>query len=164
MAWIRCRQSFSLYTVLCHPEPRLADIATPAKSSTPWTSDTICLDPPGLTHLVLWVLGICALFFVIAWMHAAQDVCVDRFKLTSHLAARRSIGLMFIPLVTEVLGGLSRDTIDTICSLGQGIGRRTGVTNPAKHISQSLAIALWRGKILPCGYTMAKFFLLSLTV
>ena len=68
-----------------------------------------------------------------------------RRKLTSHLAACRSVGLMFIPLVTETLGGLSRDTIDTIRFLGQAIGRRTGATNPAKHIFQSLAIALWRG-------------------
>ena len=71
-----------------------------------------------------------------------------RRKLASHLSACRSVGMEFIPLVTETLGGLSGDTINTIRSLGLAIEQRTGSPNSTKHLFKSLAVALWRGKIL----------------
>ena len=66
-----------------------------------------------------------------------------RRKLASHLSACRSVGVEFIPLVTETLGGLSGDTINTIRSLGLAIEQRTGSPNSTKHLFKSLAVALW---------------------
>ena len=68
-----------------------------------------------------------------------------RRKLASHLSACRSVGVEFIPLVTETLGGLSGDTINTIRSLGLAIEQRTGSPNSTKHLFKSLAVALWQG-------------------
>ena len=71
-----------------------------------------------------------------------------RHKLTSHLSACRSVGVEFIPLVIEALGGLTEDTISTIRTLGQAIGQRAAAPDPSISIKQlfhRVAIALWRG-------------------
>ena len=71
-----------------------------------------------------------------------------RRKLTSHLSACRSVGVEFIPLVIETLGGSTEDTISTIHTLGQAIGQRAAAPDPSisiKHLFHRVAIALWRG-------------------
>ena len=71
-----------------------------------------------------------------------------RRKLTSHLSACRSVGVEFIPLVIETLGGLTEDTISTIRTLGQAIGQRAAAPDSSISIKQlfhRVAIALWRG-------------------
>ena len=77
----------------------------------------------------------------------ALRVGVQR-KLTSNLSACHSVGIEFIPLVVETLGGLAEDTILTIRSIGQAIGQRVGSLDPSistRHLFHRLAIALWRG-------------------
>ena len=78
--------------------------------------------------------------------HALQ-VGVQR-KLAAHLSACRSTGTDFIPLVAETLGGLDRDTIRTVKSIGHAIADRSGSPDPSttsRHLFGRLAIALWRG-------------------
>ena len=77
----------------------------------------------------------------------ALRVGVQR-KLSSNLSACHSVGIEFIPLVVETLGGLAEDTILTIRSIGQAIGQRVGSLDPSistRHLFHRLAIALWRG-------------------
>lgn len=78
--------------------------------------------------------------------HALQ-VGVQR-KLTAHLSACRSAGVVFVPVVAESLGGLAEDTISTIARLGKGIASRIrdfDSSNPTRQLFHRLAIALWSG-------------------
>ena len=79
--------------------------------------------------------------------HALQ-VSVQR-KLSSSLSACRSVGMDFIPLVAETLGGLAEDTITTISAIGKAISARTGYMDSSststKHLFRRIAIALWCG-------------------
>ena len=77
----------------------------------------------------------------------ALEVGVWR-KLASHLSECRSIGVDFIPLVAETLGGLAKDTISTVRLIGKVLGQRVSPSDPStstKHLFGQLAIALWRG-------------------
>ena len=53
--------------------------------------------------------------------HALQ-VGIQR-KLTSNLSTCRSVGVEFIPLVFETLGGLAEDSISTIYAIGVAVGQ-----------------------------------------
>ena len=78
--------------------------------------------------------------------HALQ-VGVQR-KLASHLSACRSVGMDFIPIVTEVLGGQAEDTISIIRAFGEAIGWRVGPqssTTCTKQLFHRVAVSLWRG-------------------
>ena len=69
-------------------------------------------------------------------------------KLTSNLSACRSVGVEFLPLVFETLGGLAEDSISTIHAIGEAVGQRMGTpvsTSTAKHLFGRTAVALWRG-------------------
>ena len=77
----------------------------------------------------------------------ALDVGVNR-KLRSHLSDCRSVGVDFIPLVADTLGGLAKDSIRIIQAIGKALGKRTNPDDPSvftKHLFGRLAIALWRG-------------------
>ena len=78
----------------------------------------------------------------------ALEVGVRR-KLTTHLQACRSIGVNFIPIVAETLGGLGEEAINIIGAIGNAIDRRVTLTHSIsstkKHLFHRLAIALWRG-------------------
>ena len=77
----------------------------------------------------------------------ALDVGVNR-KLRSHLSDCCSVGVDFIPLVAETLGGLAKDSIRIIQAIGKALGKRTNPDDPSvstKHLFGQLAIALWRG-------------------
>ena len=67
-------------------------------------------------------------------------------KLASHLAACRSAGVDFIPIVAEALGGLAEDSISTIRSLGEAIAQRVSpqVSTTAPSISSTESPS-------PCG-------------
>ena len=69
-------------------------------------------------------------------------------KLSSHLFNCRSVGLEFLPLVFETLGGLTEDSISTLRSLGRSIALRTGpqdASTCSKQLFHRAAIALWQG-------------------
>ena len=71
-----------------------------------------------------------------------------RWKLASHLSECRSIGMDFIPLVAEILGGLAKDTISMVRLIGKVLGQRVSPSDPStstKHLFGRMAIALWRG-------------------
>ena len=82
----------------------------------------------------------------------ALNVGVQR-KLASHLAACRSAGVEFVPVVAETLGGLADDTIQTIKAIGRAISQRTTSSSSSSLSSPSsttqlfhcFAISLWRG-------------------
>ena len=76
----------------------------------------------------------------------ALTVGEDR-KMAANAEACREVGVSFIPLVVETLGGWSDRAADNIKSIGRQLGQRTGAP-PAEtttHLFQRLAIALWRG-------------------
>ena len=78
--------------------------------------------------------------------HALQVGGVQR-KLASQLSAYRSAGVDFIPIVTDVLGGLAEDTISIIRTFGEAIGWRVTpkAPPPAPNSSFIVAISLWWG-------------------
>ena len=71
-----------------------------------------------------------------------------RWKLTSHLSDCCAAGVEFFPLVAETLGGLAKDPIHIISSIGKMLGQRSNPSDPATSISHlfgCLSISLWRG-------------------
>ena len=68
-------------------------------------------------------------------------------KMAAHAEACRSVGVLFVPIVAETLGGLSEVAIDTIRSIGRLQGQRLGIPPPdsTRHLFQCLAISLWKG-------------------
>ena len=76
----------------------------------------------------------------------ALKVGSDR-KRAAHSAACLAVGVSFLPLVVESLGGWSDEAADTISSIGRLLGQRLGIS-PAesiRHLFQQCSIALWRG-------------------
>ena len=68
-------------------------------------------------------------------------------KMAAHAEACRSVGLHFVPIVAETLGGWSELAIDTIKSIGHLQGQRQGIPPPdsIRHHFQRLAISVWKG-------------------
>ena len=68
-------------------------------------------------------------------------------KLTAHAEACRSVGVTFIPLVAESIGGWSDWAEETIRDIGRLQGQRLGIppAEATSHLFQRLAICLWRG-------------------
>ena len=62
-------------------------------------------------------------------------------------SAGKYIGVSFIPLVFESLGGLSDAAADSIASVGRLLGQRLGTppSESTRHLFQRCAITLWRG-------------------
>ena len=83
------------------------------------------------------------------WGSSLQPLEVGvRWKLPSHLTECCSIGVDFISLVAETLGGLAKDTISTVRVIGKVLGQRVSPSDPStstKHLFGRLDIALWRG-------------------
>ena len=68
-------------------------------------------------------------------------------KLAAHNADCKAVGIDFVPLVVESLGGWSKEAIHTIGRIGRLLGQRSG-NPPAEttcHLFQRLSVALWRG-------------------
>ena len=68
-------------------------------------------------------------------------------KLAAHAEACRSVGVTFIPLVAESIGGWSDWAEETIRDIGRLQGRHLGIppAEATSHLFQRLAICLWRG-------------------
>ena len=68
-------------------------------------------------------------------------------KMVTHAEAVRSVGIDFVPIVAETLGGWSEEAIHTIKSIGRLQGLRLGIPPPdsTRHLFQRLAISLWKG-------------------
>ena len=64
-------------------------------------------------------------------------------KLSSHGTACQAVGVTFIPLVIETLGGMSSSAVSTLA----GIGLRMGIppSDFTRHLFQRRAISVWRG-------------------
>ena len=68
-------------------------------------------------------------------------------KMAAHAEECRAVGITFIPLVVETLGGWSEDAIHTIRAIGRLQGQRLGIppAESTRHLFQRLAISLWKG-------------------
>ena len=68
-------------------------------------------------------------------------------KRAAHNEACRSVGVIFIPLVVESLGGWSEEASQTIARIGRLMGQRIGSPpgDSTRHLFQRLSITLWRG-------------------
>ena len=70
--------------------------------------------------------------------------------MVAHNAEYRGVGVSFVPLAVESLGGWSQEAALQISRIGRLVGQRLGTT-PAEavsHLFQHLSICLWRGKSL----------------
>ena len=68
-------------------------------------------------------------------------------KMTAHAESCRAVGVLFVPLVVESLGGWSDEAIHTIASIGRLQGQCLGIppSESIRHLFQRLAISLWKG-------------------
>ena len=57
------------------------------------------------------------------------------------------MGVSFIPLVIESLGGWDEEVVDVIKSIGRLLGQPLGIppAENTRHLFQRLAVCLWRG-------------------
>ena len=76
----------------------------------------------------------------------ALTVAEER-KMAANSESCHALGINFIPLAVESLGGWSSKAIDTISSIGKLQGQRLGISpsETTHHLFQHLAIALWKG-------------------
>ena len=65
-------------------------------------------------------------------------------KMAAHAEACRSVGVTFVPLVVESLGGWSETAVHSIKSIGRQLGQRLGIppTDFTTHLFQRLSIYL----------------------
>ena len=68
-----------------------------------------------------------------------------------HYEACQSVGVSFVLLVVETLGGWSDDAIQTICKIGRLLGQRLG--SPPAESTQHLFQRLCGGGMLASGST-----------
>ena len=76
----------------------------------------------------------------------ALTVAEER-KMAANSESCHALGINFIPLAVESLGGWSSEAIDTISSIGKLQGQCLGISpsETTRHLFQRLAIALWKG-------------------
>ena len=77
-------------------------------------------------------------------MTGASRVTAKHLVMTAVVSL--SVGVEFIPLVVESLGGWSEEAVHNICRIGRLLGQRTGAppAESTRHLFQRLAISLWR--------------------
>ena len=70
-------------------------------------------------------------------------------KLTAHADACQAVGVSFIPLVVETLGGMSSSSVSTLACLRRLLGQHLGIppADSIRHPLQRCAISLWRRRI-----------------
>ena len=88
----------------------------------------------------------------------ALSVAEDR-KRASHEASCRDVGVSFVPLIFESLGGLSNLGCKTLHSIGRQLGLRVGVP-----ISDSILSGTYGEGMLLFGFTVSPSLLHILTV
>ena len=67
--------------------------------------------------------------------------------MTAHAEDCRAVGVHFVPLVLETVGGWGQDLIEMVRSLGRLQAQHWG-SEPAEatcHLAQKVSITLWRG-------------------
>ena len=121
----------------CQPQDRSADIYLPS-----WKRGC----PAALDVTVISTLQQATVQGAAATQGHALLVGEER-KLATYAAACREVGVSFIPLVFESLGGLSDAAADSIASVGRLLGQRLGTppSESTRHLFQRCAITLWRG-------------------
>ena len=67
----------------------------------------------------------------------------EQRKMAAHSEACRAVGVSFIPLVAETLGGWSEEA----ARIGRLLGQRSGSppADTTRHLFQRLSVSLWRG-------------------
>ena len=85
--------------------------------------------------------------FTLQGAASTPGYALEERKWASHAEAGHSVGVSFIPLVVESLGGRSEEAADTISSIGRPLGQRLGIptSESDQHLFQECAISLWRG-------------------
>ena len=70
-----------------------------------------------------------------------------RRKMAAHAESCRAVGVSFVPLVVETLGGWSKGAADALTSIGHLLGQWLGIppSESTSHLFQRCAITLWRG-------------------
>ena len=68
-------------------------------------------------------------------------------KRAKHAEACHAVGVSFVPLVAESIGGWSEEAAQTISEIGQLQGQRLGIppAETTRHLFQRCAISLWKG-------------------
>ena len=71
----------------------------------------------------------------------------DSRKMSLHVAACHRVGVSFVPLAVEVLGGWSKSASTIIADISRMLGQRLGnnLADTQRHLFQHLSVALWRG-------------------
>ena len=71
----------------------------------------------------------------------------EQRKMAAHSEACRAVGVSFIPLVAETLGGWSEEAVYNIVRIGRLLGQRSGSppADTTRHLFQRLSVSLWRG-------------------
>ena len=75
-------------------------------------------------------------------------------KIAAHAEACRTVGVSFVPLVVESLGGWSDEASDTIANIGRLLGQRLGIP-PSEAIYSRNVLFLCGGGMPPFGYAAA---------
>ena len=67
--------------------------------------------------------------------------------MSAHAPACRAVGVSFIPLAFEALGGMSEATTTSLSRIGRLLGQRLGVSpaDSIRHLFQRCSVSLWRG-------------------
>ena len=68
-------------------------------------------------------------------------------KLSTHKAACTAVGVSFVPIVMESLGGMSALAVNTLGGIGRLLGQRLGIptADSIRHLFQNCSISVWRG-------------------
>ena len=68
-------------------------------------------------------------------------------KMTMHASHCQAVGVFFVALVIESLGGWSDLAVKTLSSIGRRLGQRLDIlpSDSVRHLFQGCAISLWRG-------------------
>ena len=76
----------------------------------------------------------------------ALSICEER-KMATHAASCREVGVSFIPLAVESLGGWSDLAAKTISHIGRLLGQRLGIppSITSRQLFQRCSVSLWRG-------------------
>ena len=84
--------------------------------------------------------------FSAAQSAALAPRCEER-KIAAHAASCRAIGVSFVPLAFESLGGCSKLTAETLAGIGRAVGQRLGIPPPtaSRQLFQRCSVSLWRG-------------------
>ena len=76
----------------------------------------------------------------------ALSICEER-KMAAHAISCRAVGVSFIPLAIESLGGWSELGAKTINHIGCLLSQRLGIctSTTSRHLFQRCSVSLWRG-------------------